>query len=74
MYITNNPFENRNDLNSLLDIKNFENIESYSIVREYSAQHEKVHPELNILLKEKEYDDIPLHYYKRRHNIHYIKK
>ncbi|MGI6477201.1 MAG: hypothetical protein ACOX1K_05790 [Defluviitoga tunisiensis] len=58
LYITNNPFENRNDLNSLLDIKNFENIESYSIVREYSAQHEKVHPELNILLKEKGYDDI----------------
>lgn len=58
MYITNNPFENRNELNSLLDIKNFELIESYSIVREYGAQHEKVHPELNILLKEKEYDDI----------------
>lgn len=58
MYIIHNPYEKRNQLTSLLDIENFNDIESYAIVREYAAQHEKLHPELNTFLEEKGYDDI----------------
>lgn len=58
LYILNNPYETKNELNSLLEIENYNNLESYSIVREYGSQYEKIHPEFNTLLVEKGYDDI----------------
>ncbi|POZ88789.1 hypothetical protein [Petrotoga sibirica] len=58
MYITHNPYEKRDQLNSLLDIENFKDIESFAIVREYEVQLEKLHPEWNTFLEEKGYDDL----------------